>query len=508
MKVYIDRNCDDFKNYITSKMTIESLIESAVPIKVPEVVNGITYNKCIRIDLMGMCSSLFFDKTHEITTFDLYDQLVKLIESFNEINSKGIFIKIRVLLLYPFCISALTRMYAEISRNRASISEPSYPRDFSILEDLSEIDFWSSSFNVTQRSVLLQIKELQSLINDLDIWNNSKNSFTIRYTPTHININYIQLNNTVFVEPYVYAKESRHRNRCSIATPITIIENDSKCKLFEDNFRYLWQNDVTIVEEDAIEIKNGRPYILPPQNIRYQYKSRNIRKELSESNKQKKETDIDKLEQKWLSYVKHHLVYRFCDKSLFQKIPENIFITCSWITDNGMSSPHPIAEEIKKFFFECIGKDAQILKASTENTINEQVYGSLNESEIAVVLLTKDICDKNGHNYSKPNVYIELGYLLKHVKRENLFIIAESGVNIPSDIQDILRFNYSDSIYTILPEIINNLLKIHLLTPENIQDLKSSFDTYMHEKLSSGLSYEKYKQITNTLNESINKINN
>ena len=60
MRVFVDRNSEDFRNFISSMMEVESLKQTAVTIKEPEKVNGITYTKCIRIDLMGMCSSLFF----------------------------------------------------------------------------------------------------------------------------------------------------------------------------------------------------------------------------------------------------------------------------------------------------------------------------------------------------------------------------------------------------------------------------------------------------------------
>lgn len=485
MRVFVDRNSEDFRNFISSMMEVESLKQTAVTIKEPEKVNGITYTKCIRIDLMGMCSSLFFDRSHEITQFDLYDALVNLIRSSDQLSKEGIFIKIRVLLLYPFCISALTRMYAEFSTNRASISEPAYPRDFTVLDDLSERDFWGSSFNVTQQTVLSQINELRSLISNVENWSKSNNQFLVQYTPTHININYIQLNNTVFVEPYVYAKENRHSRRCSIATPVTVIDDESKCRLFEDNFRYLWQNDVTIVEDDAIEIKNGRPHILPPQSIKYQNKSSNIKKRLIDSKQPDKDADINKLERNWVNYVTHHLMYRFCDKSLFQIIPENIFITCSWKTVDGTSSPHPIAQEIKSFFSKCIRKDAHILEATTRHTLSKQVYDSLDASEAAIVLLTKDACIEDT-SFSRPNIYIELGYLLKQVGRENVLIIAENGVYIPTDIQDIPRFEYTDQLYLILPKIIKCLLGMNIIHSNNLQEVKTRLQNYLQDKLVSG----------------------
>ena len=46
MRVFIDRNSEDFRNFISSMMEVESLKQTAVTIKEPEKVNGITYTKC------------------------------------------------------------------------------------------------------------------------------------------------------------------------------------------------------------------------------------------------------------------------------------------------------------------------------------------------------------------------------------------------------------------------------------------------------------------------------
>jgi len=161
MKLFFDRNDAAFQECITSAINVDNLKQTAIKIKDPDEINGKLFDKCIRIDLMGMCTSLFFDRSHEVTRFDLYDALDNLILQTENLNKDGIFIKIRVLLLYPYCISALTRMNAEISVNRASISEPSYIRDFSILDEFTDATFWGASFNVTQQIVISQIKELK-----------------------------------------------------------------------------------------------------------------------------------------------------------------------------------------------------------------------------------------------------------------------------------------------------------------------------------------------------------
>lgn len=484
MKVYLDRNCPEFQTHITDLMDIESLISSAVEIKEPETVNGQEYTKCIRIDLMGMCSSLFFDRTHEVTDFDLYASMEKLINATDLINKQGIFIKVRILLLYPYCISALTRMQAEISNNRASISEPAYTRNFGILDEFNERTFWGASFNVTQQNVITQISELRELINKNEIWNRakSKNQFSVQYTPTHININYIQINNIVLVEPYVYAKGQRFSRRCSIDTPIIVIEEEKKRHIFEDNFRYLWLNDVTIDELDATEIINGKRQILPPQNINYSNKSQSIRKVLMDSNH---ETEIKKLERKWISYVTHQLKNRYCDTDLFQNTPEKVFITCAWTTDeNGISSPHRVAKEIRDIFFHCLKKETNIVEAQSGDFLAQKLYDSLNTAESAIILLTKDICFDEKY-YSRPNVYIELGYLMKQLGKKHILLLAEEGVTIPSNVQDIPRQSFTENIYKIFPKILGWLSEIDMLNSNARKEAVSDFHEYLNSKLTN-----------------------
>ena len=117
--------------------------------------------------------------------------------------------------------------------------------------------------------------------------------------------------------------------------------------------------------------------------------------------------------------------------------------------------------------------------------MSKQVYDSLDASEAAIVLLTKDACIEDT-SFSRPNIYIELGYLLKQVGRENVLIIAENGVYIPTDIQDIPRFEYTDQLYLILPKIIKCLLGMNIIHSNNLQEVKTRLQNYLQDKLVSG----------------------
>jgi len=279
-----------------------------------------------------------------------------------------------------------------------------------------------------------------------------------------------------------------------------MINDESKRKIFEDNFRYIWSNDVTIEEEDAMETINGKQQLLNPQRINYHNKSSYIKKILNEIKNHENDENIDQMERVWVSYVTHQLKTRYCDINLFQTTPTNTFIACSWNYDeNGINSPHAVAKELKTIFKKCVKINASILEAAAGRYLAHQLYESLNRTESAVILLTKDI-QSNDQYYSKPNIYIELGYLLKQLGKENVLIIAENGVNIPTDIQDITRLEYSSNIYEIYTKIVDWLENINILSPNSKEKVYENFHAYIEQLMvDNKITQHLYNTIKNGL---------
>ncbi|MBL0073959.1 MAG: nucleotide-binding protein [Bacteroidetes bacterium] len=125
-----------------------------------------------------------------------------------------------------------------------------------------------------------------------------------------------------------------------------------------------------------------------------------------------------------------------------------LFITCSWnLEEDGKTAPNNYACLLSEYFSKDFSKcqpafSIQILQAVASEFLSNQLYEEMDKSTIGLILMTRDIEGKDGKFYCKPNVYHELGYLMKHVGKEKLIIFREKDVFVPSNIQDIIRIEF------------------------------------------------------------------
>ena len=84
-----------------------------------------------------------------------------------------------------------------------------------------------------------------------------------------------------------------------------------------------------------------------------------------------------------------------------------------------------------------------IMQGAAGEFLTAQLYARLQESTLAIVLMTADIKDKSGTLYSKPNVYHELGYLMKHIGRDRVLLVCEEETMIPANVQDLIRVPFT-----------------------------------------------------------------
>lgn len=70
----------------------------------------------------------------------------------------------------------------------------------------------------------------------------------------------------------------------------------------------------------------------------------------------------------------------------------------------------------------------------------------------AVVLMAEDdsVKDANGNEYkqARPNVFIELGYMIHKCGFKNVTIVCSKGCNIPSDINGLTSVHYKAEKWT------------------------------------------------------------
>jgi len=100
-------------------------------------------------------------------------------------------------------------------------------------------------------------------------------------------------------------------------------------------------------------------------------------------------------------------------------------------------------------------------------TIIEALEGKIGRdysSDFGIVLMTPDdigYSKKDGAEKAEPrarqNVILETGMLLSSLTRARMAIVVKGHVEIPSDLQGIIRFGYNDHVKEIVPKLCQRL---------------------------------------------------
>lgn len=100
-------------------------------------------------------------------------------------------------------------------------------------------------------------------------------------------------------------------------------------------------------------------------------------------------------------------------------------------------------------------------------TIIEALEGHIGRdysSAFGIVLMTPDdmgYAKKDGEDRAEPrarqNVILETGMLLSSLTRERIAIIVKGHLDIPSDLQGIIRLGYNDHVKEIIPKLCQRL---------------------------------------------------
>lgn len=100
-------------------------------------------------------------------------------------------------------------------------------------------------------------------------------------------------------------------------------------------------------------------------------------------------------------------------------------------------------------------------------TIIEALEGQIGRdytSDFGIVLMTPDdfgYAKKDGPDKAEPrarqNVVLEMGMLLSSLTRKRMAIVVKGPMEIPSDLQGIIRIDYNDHIREIVPKLCQNL---------------------------------------------------
>jgi Predicted nucleotide-binding protein containing TIR-like domain len=500
MRVFEHRRDAEYLQLLNERLTISGpngLLAKAVNIVNPFEHEGKKFTRCCRIDFAGVAATNLFDTGHNVVPTSAADLLENLFAQADELNEAGIFIKLRFLLVYPYCTYAIARMQAELSRNRSSIGHPQYNRDFHLVESVDEDMFKQSSFVIAQTLMLEQIQEWI----DKYSWpplgaiesTQSVNRAFIRFASVSPNLCVLFVNDTIFTDPYLLAKELRERKRLAHLAPLVQIEkseNPNTFAAFDDHFRYIWDLDQTIYAEDATYYQTGRPNTLklvkPPEKITFENKAKYIKLKAPSFS----DSDI----QKWRFKVSR-VLNRHCTLPAATPSSESLFITCSW--EKGGDSraiPNSFAQELSLMLETDFGRlrpdpvlSVHIMEGVAGEFLTRQLYARLEESTLALVLMTGDIQDSDGKLYCRPNVYHELGFLMKHIGTDRVIIVREEGITIPSNIQDVIRVEFSrDKMILCYREILQWLARTCSFSPNTVLEALQKHSVRLQKSVVEG----------------------
>jgi predicted nucleotide-binding protein len=112
-------------------------------------------------------------------------------------------------------------------------------------------------------------------------------------------------------------------------------------------------------------------------------------------------------------------------------------------------------------------------------TLIEALEGKIGRdysSDFGIVLMTPDdlgYAHKDGANKAEPrarqNVVLETGMLLSSLTRKNMAIVIKGHIELPSDLEGIIRFGYNDHVREIVPKLCQRLKEAGFgLTPDQI----------------------------------------
>jgi len=508
MKIYKKRDSKEYITKLKQLLSVENAKDNAFIIKSEKKVSNKTYDKCIKVDFIGIAGSTLFDTGRISANQNVFKELKELLNQTKSLNEDGYFLKLRFLLEYPYSISAYTRIQAEYTRRRSCIEEPIFQRNLTLTEQVDKEIFEGSTFVSTQKSMLRQVQELYEELYSTQLWNSDigPNKFAIRFTPVSPGMCCLFINNHLFYDIYTLAKEKRTDNRCRPFCPITEItkKGDAISFLaFEDHFRYLWDLDITMDCEDAtyfsIGVTDSLSKIKPPHQINFLSKVGRLKSKLP--NTKEKEFNI------WSSGI-NRLMNRFCANLSPTPSSESIFITCSWEEKPGLKpEPHRWAQELYADLQDDLNDNispiasVKILEAALTEFLSNELYSTMEDSTIGIIILTKDIEAKDGKFYSKPNVYHELGYMMKHLTRNRMMILAESGVTIPSNIQNIVRLDFDgEKLSLIYRKIILQIQKITLLDDKVVNKIMGKLLQRLNIKMEKKeISPDEYNGVKNKI---------
>lgn len=462
----------------SASATYPDLLSSSYPLS-SEVTQKFTRYKdvkikrVINIDYIGMAASSLLDREGRYTPNSHFDKLSEIVSSLHSINKRGIVLRMRLLLQYPYSLAGQNRILAEHwkcrsfmgtgNKNGRDETEPA--------PSLRDKDIESSMFVRNQQDCL---QNLQDLLVSFDP--DGPNRIDVRFASISTLICGLRVNDLFVYDPYHYGRMEGEKVCAMNSTPVMMIDgSDGNCayEAFCNHFRYIWECDSTLDYDDVVEHsrKLSTIHIRKPENLKTTTKVGRLRNSAFEE-----QSDID-----WEHRARQffRVVNNICPIIAPVDAPEVGFLAAPWAKkrggDDDICEP---ARMLESFFKQAVEKVPdfllRVLRSELGTSLSSSLFGMMDSSTFSIIVLTKETDD----GYCKPNVYIELGYLLHKNKARRTFIVAEKGVVFPSDIQDItvLDFERTDpqsqeEMQRIYARLLQSMAQAGIITTSMLEKL-------------------------------------
>lgn len=462
------------------------LTESAIELDEPIDMGGDSeLTHCITLDYVGGSASELLDRPGQLLDECCFTELEDLIRSTGKLNDAGYFVKIRLLLLYPYSAAGQIRIQAEESQRRSAVTNPSPNQRQRLREIDSEMIRGSNYLGKVERNLSILQELEENLGEDHPIYS-YPNMLEVRFSPVNPMTWFVRANDILFYQPYVYGKEDRYDiYTAGHELPVLeLAESDGLAfDLLLDHFRYLWEYDATIFQDDCVEYRPSSLRIKTPDDISFTEKATNHASNMA-GNTQK---NILQKAEEFKARLDPH------SPDLVTPPDEEVaFISNSWQMDtNGKQGPLSEAVELERllsrFFHDRTDLDGvrdiipTLVNTPAGERFTERVYDGLDDASIGIVFLTPEISSKDTPRpIASPNVYHELGYLMAKLKHNRTYIFTSPEVEPPSNIQGIVHIPFHD-IYHGFVDLLIALEETNVITSHELVTVSEAYHTSLKD---------------------------
>lgn len=479
MNVYASRTDSEIHERLTEKLSLsgeEGLTECAIEADQPiDTGEDGDFTHSITIDYIGGSASVLLDLPGLLLDQCSFDELKNLLKHTGKLNKDGYFIKIRLLLLYPYSAAGQIRIQSEDSHMRSSINEPS-PNLGQELRDPDWATIKGSHFLRRVERNLTILHELEAEVGEDHPIQSYPNMLEVRFTPVNTMMWGIRVNDIFFCQPYIYGKKDRH-DFTSATHELPVIESHESdgiaYDLLLDHFRHLWEYDATIFGEDGVQQFPSATRVKPSNDITFLEKAK--------SQVSGKEGDTKKNIKQRSEELQARLDPH-CPDLVTPPDEEIAFISSSWVHHlKNVSEPQPDAVTleylINEFFNERQDLDdvrdilPELIDTPPGERFTEKVYNGLESATLGIVLLTPEISSDDVPNpIASPNVYHELGYLMSNLEDNRTYVFTSENVEPPSNLQGMVHIPYDD-MYHGFVDLLVALEETNLISEDEFQSV-------------------------------------